>query len=307
MRVAIVGLGVQGRKRLRIAGDDVVATVDPAAGGASYRSIAEVPLDAYDAACVCTPDEAKPAIVEHLLANRKHVLVEKPLLVGERTLRRFAEYSRATGTACYTAYNHRFEPHLVTLKALVADGRLGEPYLLRMFYGNGTARDVRLSPWRDQGWGVLADLGSHLLDLVLFLLGPIVRTFAAWSIGAQENRAPDHAVFGASGRPALVLEATLLSWRNTFTLDYVGERGSAHIDGLCKWGPSAITVRRRVLPSGRPEEERVVVHEPDPTWMAEYEYFTRLAAVGGHNLDNDSWIAAALKAVAREAGVARSA
>ena len=33
-----------------------------------------------------------------------------------------------------------------------------------MFYGNGTARLVRDSAWRDQGAGVLPDLGSHLLD-----------------------------------------------------------------------------------------------------------------------------------------------
>ena len=40
-----------------------------------------------------------------------------------------------------------------------------------MFYGNGTARLVRDSDWRDQGSGVLHDLGSHLLDTVAYWFG----------------------------------------------------------------------------------------------------------------------------------------
>ena len=49
VRVIVIGLGVQGRKRQRIAGADVVASVDVALS-ADYRSVEEVPLDRYDAA-----------------------------------------------------------------------------------------------------------------------------------------------------------------------------------------------------------------------------------------------------------------
>ena len=44
-----------------------------------------------------------------------------------------------------------------------------------MFYGNGTARLVRESAWRDAGAGVLPDLGSHLLDTARFWFGDLVR------------------------------------------------------------------------------------------------------------------------------------
>ena len=54
MRVVVVGLGVQGKKRVAVAGPDVVATVDPAAPGADHPSVERVPLDSYDAALVCT-------------------------------------------------------------------------------------------------------------------------------------------------------------------------------------------------------------------------------------------------------------
>ena len=45
--------------------------------------------------------------------------------------------------SCYTAYNHRFEPHFVRMRDLIASGELGAIYSCRMFYGNGTARLVR--------------------------------------------------------------------------------------------------------------------------------------------------------------------
>jgi hypothetical protein len=59
MRVVVAGLGVQGHKRRRIAGDEFVAAVDPIHAEARYRSIADVPLADYDAVLACIPDEPK--------------------------------------------------------------------------------------------------------------------------------------------------------------------------------------------------------------------------------------------------------
>src|SRR3546814_12988914 len=94
-------------------------------------------------------------ILSYLLGHWKHVLVEKPLVAeDEADLVRLDERSRETGATCYTAYNHRFEPHFIAMKDLLSSGELGEVYRCRMFYGNGTARLVRNSEWRDQGAGV---------------------------------------------------------------------------------------------------------------------------------------------------------
>ena len=172
MRVVVVGLGVQGHKRRDVAGKECVATVDPVNPEAQYKRLEDVPLDSYDAALVCTPDEAKIALLTHLLSNKKHLLVEKPLFADEPAeLLRLKQLAEKNRTVCYTAYNHRFEPHFVRMKELLESGRLGQIYCIRMFYGNGTARLVRDSAWRDQGAGVLPDLGSHLLDTALFWFG----------------------------------------------------------------------------------------------------------------------------------------
>jgi len=255
--------------------------VDPISPDADYPALPDVPLASYDAALVCTPDNVKVELLIYLLEHGKHVLVEKPLLAPDTvTLEELAALARRRSAVCFTAYNHRFEPHFIRMTETLASGVLGRIYLCRMFYGNGTARDVRNSPWRDRGAGVLPDLGSHLLDTALFWFGRLDHPFAVWSANRFENQACDHLMFGSNGSPVLEMEITLLSWRNHFTADVYGENGSAHIESLCKWGPSTFIRRTRVLPSGRPPEEQVTLVQPDPTWAAEYAHFKRLCENG---------------------------
>ena len=308
MRSIVVGLGVQGHKRQRFAGADFVASVDPNNRLANFQDIRNVALDSYDAALLCVPDSAKIELLDYLIAHGKHALIEKPLVAGgEEILTRIEQQAREKNVVIYVAYNHRFEPHFVTMRDLVASGALGKIYRCRMFYGNGTARLVRNSDWRDKGAGVLDDLGSHVLDTARFWFGDIDDDFDIVSADCHENRSPDHVVFASRrSTPRLEFEMTLLSWRNHFTCDVFAEHGSAHISSLCKWGPSEFTHRLRVLPSGRPPEQAVALVQDDPTWALEYEHFKKLCEVRQPaDLSNDIWLnrvlrnlgAAAAKAV----------
>jgi predicted dehydrogenase len=304
MRTIVVGLGVQGHKRSSFAGRDFVATVDTKNPDAQYQAIGDVPLDSYDAALLCVPDDAKVGLLTYLLERGKHVLVEKPLVAGgEVELTRLQSLARSNGAVCYVAYNHRFEPHFVRMRDLIASGALGRIYRCRMFYGNGTARLVRNSDWRDQGAGVLDDLGSHVLDTARFWFGDIGDEFDLTSARCFENNAPDHVVFGAAkASPQLEFEMTLLSWRNHFTCDVFAEHGSAQIRSLCKWGPSSFTKRTRVLPSGRPPEETVTLTQDDPTWAEEYAHFKLLCERREPaNLENDIWLNRVLKGLGEKA------
>ena len=304
MRVIVVGLGVQGEKRRRFAGADFVTEVDPVRKDARHCDVREVPADSYDAALVCTPDEPKIELLSYLLERGKHVLVEKPLWAADDAqITKLQELARKTGAVCYTAYNHRFEPHFVAMRDLIASGKLGRIYRCRMFYGNGTARLVRDSEWRDKGAGVLPDLGSHLLDTLLFWFGKVADDFRVTSASRFENRAPDHVVLASEGSsPKAELEMTLLMWRNHFTCDVLAEKGSAHIESLCKWGPSKFTVRTRVLPSGRPPEETVTLGQDDPTWALEYAHFKKLVADRHRtDLSTDLWLNGTIRRLSAEA------
>jgi len=303
MRVIVVGLGIQGNKRKQIAGADVVATVDPLVPGADYRSIEEAPADSYDAALLCIPDDPKVRLVRFLLEHKKNILLEKPLISENQSdLEEIAVLAKREGVVCYTAYNHRFEPHFIRLKETVASSILGKIYRARFFYGNGTARDVRNSQWRDKGAGVLPDLGSHLLDLILFIFGGWPDDLKIWNAQCFENKAFDHIICGGTSPIHIELEMSLLSWRNHFVAEVYGENGSAHIDSLCKWGPSTFTLRKRIFPSGRPTEESITLVQADPTWGLEYEHFKKLCVCGeGSNVDNDLLINKMLHILSSEA------
>jgi predicted dehydrogenase len=233
----------------------------------------------------------------------KHVLVEKPLISKKQDeLENLVMLAENRKAVCYTAYNHRFEPHFIRLRDAVASGALGKIYRARFFYGNGTARDVRNSPWRDKGAGVLPDLGSHLLDTLLFLFGDWPADMRVWSACCFENRAFDHIICGGNSPIHIELEMTLLSWRNHFVAEVYGENGSAHIESLCKWGPSTFCLRKRVLPSGRPKEDSVTLTQSDPTWEAEYNHFKNLCGKGrAGNIENDLRINFMLNKLAVEA------
>jgi predicted dehydrogenase len=229
--------------------------------------------------------------------------VEKPLWADDddkiMQLNRLADSRKVV---CYTAYNHRFEPHYMRMRDLVKSGELGKIYRCRMFYGNGTARLVRDSAWRDQDAGVLPDLGSHLLDTARFWFGELGDDFHIVSANCFENRAPDHVVFASdTTKPKLEFEITLLSWRNHFTCDVLAEKGTAHIRSLCKWGPSIFTKRTRILPSGRPPEDVVTLIEDDPTWAAEYAHFKALCKSPSTDLSNDLWLQRLLRRLGEDA------
>jgi scyllo-inositol 2-dehydrogenase (NADP+) len=293
MRIVVAGLGVQGHKRRKFAGADYVAAVDPANPEAEYSTLTDVPLDDYDAVLACVPDQPKQELLSYCIAHGKHVLVEKPLSVDrEGDLLELEQKAREARVVICTAYNHRFEPHYIRMRDLIASGELGRIYSCRMFYGNGTARLVRQSAWRDKGAGVLPDLGSHLLDTCRFWFGDIASNFAVVSANNFENLAPDHVVIASEGNvPRIELEMTLLMWRNHFTCDILAEKGTAHINSLCKWGTASFIRRERVLPAGPPAETIETLTQDDPTWSAEYAYFRSLCERAvPTDLSNDLWL-----------------
>src|SRR3990167_8161912 len=303
MRIIVVGLGIQGNKRRFVASNDCVACVDPINLSADYKKIEDVPVQDYDAVLICTPDEPKIEIIKYLLENNKHILVEKPLWAhNENEILAIQQLAKNKKLLVYTAYNHRFEPHFVRMHSLIKSGSLGKIYHCRIFYGNGTARLVRNSLWRDQGSGVLSDLGSHILDTLHFWFDIQSEQFFIVSSNCFENHSPDHVIVCNNDvSPRIEFEATLLSWRNHFTCDIFAENGSAHISSLCKWGPSQFIHRIRQLPSGIPNEETITLVNPDPTWEIEYAHFKKLCKTGVQtNLSTDIWLNSVLKKLEKE-------
>ena len=277
MKAIIVGMGVQGQKRKKVLGKEFKYSVDKFKK-ADYRFIDQVPLKEYDAVIVCVPDNEKLKIIKYCLENKKHILIEKPFLIPNLKTAQYMEKKiKEKKIICYTAYNHRFEPHFKKMKKLIDSKVLGKIYSCRMFYGNGTATLVKRSNWRDKNFGIITDLGSHLIDTCLFWFGKKVKDFKLVSLRRFENKSPDHAVLiSENSIPKIELEMTYFMWRNDFTCDILAEKGSAHINSLCKWGPSVFTYRKRAFLSGKPKEKKKILIKKDPTWLNEFNHYKNL-------------------------------
>lgn len=277
-KVVVVGMGVQGNKRASVAKKDLLATVDIDKKKADFISIDDIDESSYNAVLLCTPDYTKYNLLNKVLNKKKHVLVEKPLQTSSLDqIKDLENIAKKNKLILYTAYNHRFEPHFEEMKSILDSNELGKIFRLRMFYGNGTSGLVKKSSWRDKGSGVILDIGSHLIDTLIFWFDTYNIVINDVNSFCFENLSPDHAIIkGKIENIFFELEVSLLSWRNDFNCDIIGNKGSAHISSLCKWGPSKIIKRNRILPAGRPDEKIITLSQSDPTWKKEYLHFKNL-------------------------------
>mgnify|MGYP001242717056 CR=1 FL=1 len=280
MKCIIVGYGIQGKKRIKtIKKNQLSAIVDPIIKSAKYCFIEQVPLESYDTVILCTPDNKKEEIINYCVKYNKNILVEKPLIFESlKKLIKLEKNLHKKKLILYTAYNHRFEPNIIKLKKIIDKNKIGKLYSCRMFYGNGTAKLVKNSLWKDHSNGVLNDLIPHLIDLCIFLFGyKQIKEFVLVSYFRHENNSPDHIIIRNNNLNFNIeLEATYCMWRNSFSCDLIGEFGSAHLNSLCKWGPSEIILRKRKFPSGKPAETKNIINSKDITWEKEFKFFKSL-------------------------------
>jgi scyllo-inositol 2-dehydrogenase (NADP+) len=298
MRTLVVGLGTQGDKRLKFIQKELAGTVDPLNKNANYSDISQVPIESYDSVFLCVPDSEKIELIKQCISNGKHVLVEKPLSSDNETdLTELQASSIESNVFIYTAYNHRFEPHFMNIKKHIEKKEIGKLYSIRMFYGNGTSQLVKSSNWRDKGMGVISDLAPHLLDTLAFWIGATKLNDVSLIHHNFETLSPDHAIIHFNmNNVAVELEMSLCMWKNTFTCDIVGEEGSLHMSSLCKWGPSILTYRERVLPTGIPKEKTFKIEKQDPTWEEEHQhFFSQIITQKLTDLSTDIWISKKLR------------
>ena len=143
-----------------------VATTD-------FREVTENPE--IDIVHICSPNDCHRDQLLSAIGHNKHIYCEKPLAStmaeAEEIRAALADYA---GTAQMTLQN-RFFPATMRAKQLVDDGFLGDMLEYRACYlHSGSANPDAPLKWKlsgERGGGVIADLASHVLDLVHHLLG----------------------------------------------------------------------------------------------------------------------------------------
>ena len=292
----VIGLGVQGNKRIKFLKEKYL-TVDPIKKIADYQKLSDVPLKEVSHAYVCTPEKQKFKIIKKLLNNNIHVLVEKPLIFKKEEDKEILKILKVKKSTLYTAYNHRFEPHIVKAKKILDKRELGKIYYVNIYYGNGTAQ-LWKNNWREKNlYSIINDLGVHLLDIFDFWFKFYPKKFLTTARAKNELKCFDFFSFSSKEKFLCNFSTSIINWRNTFSADIIGTKGSLHIDCLCKWGPSILTLRKRKFPSGKPLERIKTIKKNDPTWNLEEKYFKKISKKNISNFKNDLTIKQCIESI----------
>jgi predicted dehydrogenase len=134
-----------------------------------YRRV----FDTAEAALVVLPHHLHAPVTVDLLENRLHVLLEKPMALRTSECDRMIQAAERSGTVLAIGLDFRFFNFTRFLKSVFDTGLLGKIDRFEMREGHipdwPLASDYLLR--REMGGGVLADVGAHVLDLLLWWLG----------------------------------------------------------------------------------------------------------------------------------------
>jgi predicted dehydrogenase len=214
--------------------EDAAASMAEALGCAAFSSWEELASAVeLDAVLICTPPVTHGEIASHFLSSGIAVLCEKPLAIDFATAHELAAMSEENGTLLTMASKFRYAQDVIRAKSILASGILGEIILLENVFASRTDMSTR---WNSDpavsGGGVLIDNGTHSVDIIRYLLGPIAEVLAVEGKRVQDLEVEDtvqlfvRAESGARG--TVDLSWSLDKERNSF-IEIYGSKGTVQV------------------------------------------------------------------------------
>jgi predicted dehydrogenase len=130
-------------------------------------------MDEVDAIDICTPNFVHMQPTIDALNAGKHVIVEKPIARNPTEGQAMVDAAKKSGKKFMVAQCCRWLPESIALKKFIDGGAMGEMYFSRI----QAIRRRGIPGWgvfidkEKQGGGPLIDIGVHILDTTLWLLG----------------------------------------------------------------------------------------------------------------------------------------
>lgn len=297
-RADVVGLAGSSPERAR----ELAAAAGVPRAYDDYRALCADPT--IDLICVASPNEFH---FEHFAAaaeSGRHILVEKPAGTDAKELRRILAIPPPVGRFVLVDHQLRFNPYLRALRASLADGELGRPYLVRIHQqGVGQlAQDLPYSWQFDaaRGGGVRLAMGSHLVDLLDFLLGSAPRDVVLGTVdpvvpfrrdrdGTRQRVTADSAfsaTLRTAGTTALLSASAAAAGETLLDVDVLGTAGEAHFSlaGNLRVSTSSGT---RTVPGLRPPGTEAAENgSPGSVFKTSFNYFAH--ALTSAILDGDA-------------------
>lgn len=189
-RAGVIGTGFIGKVHIetlrRLGCVDVVALADTFMAKETAESLC-VPeyFEDYremidkmelDSIHICTPNYTHYEIADYALEHGVNVLSEKPMTTSIEDAEKLVAKAKETGLVCAINFHNRFYPMTNHLKNLVADGYIGDVFSISGSYSQDwllyeTDYSWRLNSAESGNTRVIADIGSHWMDLVEFMSG----------------------------------------------------------------------------------------------------------------------------------------
>jgi predicted dehydrogenase len=137
--------------------------------------------DALDLVVLATPNRTHVPLARAAIAAGLPVVVDKPLAPTAAEARALVEEAERRGVPLSVYHNRRWDGDVLTLRRLLADGAVGEPWRFESRFERW--RPALRGGWREsedpaEGGGLLLDLGTHLVDQALLLFGPVAHVHA---------------------------------------------------------------------------------------------------------------------------------
>ena len=133
-----------------------------------------IDTEALDAIDICTPNKYHSIIAIYALNKGLHVICEKPDAINAQEAQKMKESAEKNGKVLMVIRNNRYRPSTKFLKEYIAQGKMGEIYAGRC----GWIRRRGIPGWggwfttkEESGGGPLIDLGVHIIDLAMYLMG----------------------------------------------------------------------------------------------------------------------------------------
>jgi predicted dehydrogenase len=122
-----------------------------------------------DAVTITTPPETRRDLVLEALASGVHVMADKPFAPTADVGRELAAAAESAGVLLSVFQNRRWDADLRTLATVIESGRLGELWRVHSRFDLDDPETLEAGP----AGGLLRDLGSHLVDQMVWLLGDV--------------------------------------------------------------------------------------------------------------------------------------
>lgn len=256
LRFAIIGCGRIAKNHVaplaQLPGAKLVALCDLVAEKAHvYAGSHNLPVYAnyhtmlleeeVDVVCVLTPSGMHSAHAMDVMCRyRKHVVVEKPLVLAWGDLAKMKSTASECGVKIFPVYQNRYNKAVQKVRNDLLSGALGRPALgtVRVRWCR-PQRYYNRDPWRGT-WamdgGALTNQGIHYIDLLQYLLGDVESVFARMATQLVRVEVEDTAVASVKFKNGAlgVVEVTTAARPNDFeaSISILAENGAAIITGI---------------------------------------------------------------------------